>query len=308
MVGDNLALLGLGAIATGSSTYSTFNAGRVIDGNPYTYWCANVAPVAGAWLSIDLAAAKKVTGFRLYDYGGVFGATAYKAQQSANGVDWNDILTQTVGASGELVTFADAITSRYFRFLATAGGADRWIIYQIELYEGEAPLPPTPQPRPINIMVSGAQLVYHGAKVDLEALTGLPNMTIGEAIDTHEQGWYDGAAWRWLATGANTNLADYMPLFYEITENLSARIGVSTSFTTRNIFLAGSLNVYLNGLLLEAGPDWEMNSDYTEHVDLKGLDCLVAVPGDKLLVKYRSTTPLAPGGPWGTSWGINYGG
>jgi hypothetical protein len=141
---SNVALGTLGATAHVIDTF-VGSAALLIDGDDSTFWGANFNPVAGAWAWVDLRASFLVGSARIKQHGPLNGntfASAWKVQTSPDFTTWTDVPggTQAIASLDDTLPFTP-VNARYWRILATAGGAYNWEICTIALYLG---VPGTP--------------------------------------------------------------------------------------------------------------------------------------------------------------------
>lgn len=143
MADINAALPATGAVASANHWYNaSYAPAKAIDSNGGTAWGCGLTPVtAGTWW-VDLGAAYTIRSVRCVQNGSnsAYRASAYNLDYSDNGVDWTTLLNVTVSAADEYYSI-DPTLARYWRLDATAGGANDWQLFTVELwgYAGQAP-------------------------------------------------------------------------------------------------------------------------------------------------------------------------
>lgn len=207
---SNLATPGQGASAFASSAAGGHAASLVIDSDDATYWTANVGPVVGGWITIDLGSSKSAGGFRLaqFNNGGGDDATAFDVYGSNDNANYVKFMTVSgIDTSGLppiviVESFPAIVTYRYFSFVATAGGANGWAIYTIEIYDGNPVLTtrlPIGTEGQILVVESGLPVWSNVSGVsgtdshDAYYLQGVP--VSGSMPSTNDYLKYNGSVW-----------------------------------------------------------------------------------------------------------------
>jgi hypothetical protein len=116
-----------------SSTHSAeYKPEYAVDGDPGTYWSSEFKD--GAWLAVDLGAAKKI-GRVCIQWENAF-AKAFSVQVSSDGKNWTDVYKTGDGKGGiSEIQFAP-VAARHVRLLCTKRGT-QWgnAVYELEVFE-----------------------------------------------------------------------------------------------------------------------------------------------------------------------------
>jgi hypothetical protein len=137
LASQNVALASVGSTITVDST-SHGNKDYIIDGDlsledDYNHsWRSNSG--FSGWFRIDLGSIKNIANYRLHQWDGNFQATHYHVQTSPDDSNWTTVYSKDSGVGDETIVFPSPIESRYWRFLAIAGGYYDWVVFECQLW------------------------------------------------------------------------------------------------------------------------------------------------------------------------------
>lgn len=121
-------------VAAYSSQYSSYVATNAVDGNTSTYWRCNTP--AGAYITLQLPAAKVVTSFRIYTDASYY-STSWTLSGSNDGSTFTDIqsgvCTSTTGWQAFDVT--NSTEYLFYKWTCNTGSSSRLYLYEIALCE-----------------------------------------------------------------------------------------------------------------------------------------------------------------------------